>query len=65
LYTKQKRHYKAEEIQVKSVGIGRHKLGEKHPVTFKSLIVLYKAWNKPGKANKWRTKLPQTEAEKE
>jgi len=26
-----------------------------------NLIALYEAWNKPEKAEKWRTKLPQTE----
>ena len=39
------------------------KLGDTHPLTLKSfnnLIKLYEAWNKP---EKWRAKLPQTEAE--
>jgi hypothetical protein len=27
------------------------------------LITHYKAWNKPKEAGKWRSKLPQTEAE--
>jgi len=44
------------------MGTGRHKLGEKHPGTLKSLIALYKSRNKPEEAKKWRTKLPQTEA---
>ena len=26
------------------------------------LIALYEAWNKPEKAEEWRTKLPETEA---
>jgi hypothetical protein len=26
-----------------------------------NLIDLYKAWDKPEKANEWRAKLPQTE----
>jgi hypothetical protein len=30
-----------------------------------NLIALYDAWNKPEKADKWRTKLPQTEAVEE
>jgi hypothetical protein len=47
------------------VGIGRHKLGEKHPETLKSLIALYEAWNKPEKAKEWRVKLAQrNDAEK-
>jgi len=41
------------------------KLGDTHPHTLQSLnnlIDLYEAWNKPEKAEKWRAKLPQTEA---
>jgi hypothetical protein len=30
-----------------------------------NLIDLYEAWDKPEKANEWRAKLPQTEAEEE
>jgi hypothetical protein len=30
-----------------------------------TLIALYKAWNKPEEAEKWRAKLPQTEAVEE
>jgi hypothetical protein len=40
------------------------KLGLPHPHTQESidnLIELYKAWNKPEKANLWRAKLPQKE----
>jgi len=42
----------------------RLKLGDKHPNTEESLnnlIALYKAWNKPEKAEQRRAKLPQTE----
>jgi len=62
LYIKQKRYDKAEELLVKSVGIGRHKLVEKHPEILSNLIALYEAWNKPEKARQWRAKLPKTEA---
>jgi len=30
-----------------------------------NLITIYKAWNKPEKAQEWRSKLPDTEAVKE
>lgn len=46
----------------------RLKLGDTHPHTIESLnnlIVLYEAWNKPEEAEKWRTKLPQTETARE
>jgi hypothetical protein len=42
----------------------RLKLGHTHPHTIESLnslIDLYEAWNKPEKANEWRTKLAQIE----
>jgi hypothetical protein len=42
----------------------RLKLGDTHPHTIESLnslIDLYEAWNKPEKANEWRTKLAQIE----
>jgi len=41
------------------------KLGDTHPHTIESinkLIDLYEVWNKPEEAEKWRSKLPQTEA---
>jgi hypothetical protein len=31
----------------------------------KDLLDFYEAWNKPEKANQWRTKLTQTEAKTE
>ena len=40
----------------------RIKLGDTHPHTIESLnqiIDLYEAWNKPEKAEKWRTELPR------
>jgi hypothetical protein len=46
----------------------RFKLGDTHPHTIESLnnlIDLYEASNKPEKANEWRLKLPQMEAETE
>jgi hypothetical protein len=46
----------------------RLKLGDTHPHTVETLhnlIELYKAWDKPEKAENWRSKLPQTEAVEE
>ncbi|UCC98001.1 MAG: tetratricopeptide repeat protein, partial [Phycisphaerales bacterium] len=46
----------------------RKHLGPTHPETrscILALIELYEAWNKPEKAEEWRTKLPKTEAERE
>jgi hypothetical protein len=41
------------------------RLGDTYPHTQQSLnnlINLYEAWNKPKEAQKWRAKLPKTEA---
>ena len=57
-----------EDIILKTVEGRRLKLGDKHPHTLESLnnlIALYEAWNKPEQAEKWRAKLPQTEAKTE
>jgi len=57
------------ELLYRKVWRIRHRvLGEKHPDTqesVKNLIDLYEDWKKPGEANKWRAKLPQTEAVEE
>jgi hypothetical protein len=40
------------------------KLGDTHPHTiesFRNIIDLYEAWNKPEKANEWKVKLTQIE----
>jgi hypothetical protein len=50
---------------IEAVKCHRIKSGDQHPHTFESLnnlIALYKAWNKPEEAQKWRAKLPQTGA---
>jgi hypothetical protein len=55
----------AEPLLLGAVEGRRLKLGDTHPHTLESwhnLIELYEAWNKPEKAEEWRTKLPQTEA---
>jgi serine/threonine protein kinase/Flp pilus assembly protein TadD len=68
LYREQGRYDEAERL-FKEVAKGRHlKLGDTHPHTQQSLnelIDLYEAWNKPEKANEWRTKLPPKEATRE
>ena len=46
----------------------RQKLGDTHPHTqesFNNLVNLYEARDEPEEAEKWRTKLPQTEAVEE
>jgi serine/threonine protein kinase/lipopolysaccharide biosynthesis regulator YciM len=58
----------AEPLFIEAFEGRRLKLGDTHPHTIesiKSLIDLYETWNKPGEAEKWRLKLPQTEAKTE
>jgi len=58
----------AEPLLREAVEGRRLKLDDTHPHTIESLnklIALYKAWNKPEEAEKWRSKMPQTEAERE
>jgi tetratricopeptide (TPR) repeat protein len=66
LYKNQGRYDKAEYFLLEAAW-GRHfALGDEHPDTVEALnnlIDLYESWNKPEKAEKWRAKLPQTEAE--
>jgi non-specific serine/threonine protein kinase/serine/threonine-protein kinase len=68
LYKKQGDYAKAEPLLLEALEGRRLKLGDTHPHTIDSLnqlIDLYEAWNKPEKANEWRSKLPQTEAKTE
>jgi len=65
LYKEQARYAEAEKLLLEAVIGRRIKLGDTHPHTLESwqnFIDLYEACNKPEKAEKWRTKLPQTEA---
>jgi hypothetical protein len=65
LYKEQAHYVEAEKLLLKAIEGRRLKLGDKHPHTIESmnnLIILYEAWNKPEKAEKWRAKLPETEA---
>jgi len=65
LRTKQKRYDEAEPLLIQALEGRRLRLGDEHPHTqgsLNDLIELYKAWNKPEKADQWRAKLPQTEA---
>jgi serine/threonine protein kinase len=66
LHLDQERYDDAEKLLLEAVDVSYVKLGDTHPRTLKliiNLIALYEAWNKPEKANQWRSKLPQTEAE--
>ena len=63
LYKKQGEYNKAEPLLLEAVDGRRLKLGGTHPHTIESwnnLIDLYDAWNKPEKADQWRTRLPQS-----
>jgi len=65
LYKEQGYYDKAEPLLLQAVEDRSLKLGDTHPHTLESwhnLIELYEAWSKPEKAEKWRAKLPQTEA---
>jgi len=65
LYIEQGDHEKAEPLLLEALEGRRLKLGDTHPQTKESLnnlIALYEAWNKPEEVEKWRAKLPQTEA---
>ena len=64
LYKEQGHFDKAEPLLLEALDGRRLKLGDTHPHTLESwnsLIDLYKTWNKPQKANEWRTKLEQIE----
>ena len=63
LHKEQSEYDKAEPLLIQMVKGHRLKLGDTHPHTLESwnnLIDLYKVWNKPEEAEKWRVKLPQT-----
>ena len=64
LYKVQELYDKAEPLLKEAYDGRRLTLGDTHPQTLESwnnLIELYKAWNKPEKANEWRAKLPEVE----
>lgn len=65
LYKEQTHYDKVERLLGEAVE-GRHlKLGENHPHTkesMRNLVELYESWDKPEKANEWRSKLPKREA---
>jgi tetratricopeptide (TPR) repeat protein len=63
LYKEQGDYQKADPLLKEAYDGRLLKLGDEHPHTLESLnnlIDLYEAWNRPEKAQKWRTKLPQT-----
>jgi serine/threonine protein kinase/Flp pilus assembly protein TadD len=68
LYKEQGDYAKAEPLLVETIEGSSLKLGDQHPHTresIKSLIDLYETWNKPEKAQEWRSKLLETEAMRE
>ena len=61
----QSRYDDAERLLREALEGRRTKLSDEHPHTLESwhnLIELYKAWDKLEEADKWRAKLPRTEA---
>jgi len=63
LHNEQSDYNKSEPLLVEAVKGRRLKLGGTHPHTLESwrnLIELYEAWDKPEKTEEWRAKLPQT-----
>jgi serine/threonine protein kinase len=68
LYKEQAFYEEAELLLLQAIEGKRLRLGNAHPHTlesWKNLIELYEAWEKPEKAEKWRTKLAQrNDAEK-
>ncbi len=66
LYQARGSYEAAEPLLQEALKHRRRELGDENPYTqksFKNLIDLYEAWGKSEKADKWRAKLPQTEAE--
>jgi len=58
------RYNQAEREFLAAINVSSHLFGEQHEETLacmRGLIDLYKAWNKPEKANEWRSKLPKIE----
>ena len=59
------RHAEALKLEEETLALQKAKLGPDHPHTIDSLrelVNLYESWPKPNEAEKWRAKLPQTEA---
>ena len=64
LHMRQIRYDRVDRLSAEAIKGRRLKLGDTHPHTSESLnnlIDLYEAWNKPGKAQEWQTKLAQIE----
>ena len=60
VYMKQGDYDRAESLFLEALEDRRLILGDTHPHTQESLnnlITLYEAWNKPEKAEQWRSKL--------
>lgn len=68
LYIDLARYRDAEPLLLQEFRRREKQFGAKHNHTLhqvRQLVSLYEAWNKPEEAEKWRTKLPQTEAVRE
>jgi len=59
------RYNQAEREFLAALNVSRRLFGDRHEETLactRGLIDLYEAWNRPEEAEKWRAKLPKTEA---
>lgn len=68
LYIDQARYGGEEPLLLQLFRQREKRFGPKHTHTIdqvRQLLSLYEAWEKPIEAEKWRTKLPKTEAEEE
>jgi len=65
LYIRQARYEEAEPLLLEAYNGREANLRSEHPRTIDSLrelVRLYESWNKPDEAERWRARLPQTEA---
>jgi hypothetical protein len=66
LHKDQVNYQEAGDLFLDAIDCRHLKLGDTHPhmlESWKNLIELYEAWDRPEKVNEWRAKLPETEAE--
>jgi hypothetical protein len=64
LYVEQARYGEAEPLLLQTFRRREKQFGPEHEHTIdmvRKLVSFYEAWNKPEKANEWRTKLEQIE----
>jgi serine/threonine protein kinase len=65
VYTEEQRYNKAEALLLEAFELSHRVIGPLDQTTIESIlkiVALYEAWSEPEEAEKWRAKLPQTEA---